>query len=51
MVFENNKWYSINDTPCQYHDGLFFWESEDGTKFFQARSLVGKDVDIEPMNM
>ena len=50
MEFENNKWYSINGVPCQYQDGIFFWESEDGTKYFFEESLYGRDVYIEPMN-
>lgn len=50
MEFKDKEWYLINGVPCQYDKGIFFWESEDGTKFFRMENLVGKDVDIEPMN-
>lgn len=45
----NGQWYKINGTPCQYNDGLFFYETEDGTKFFHAWRLNGTNIDIEPI--
>lgn len=49
--FENNQWYSINGVPCRYDDGIFFWESEDGTKWFSADWVEGKDIKIEKIDV
>ena len=46
MKLVDGKYYLVNGVKCLYDGGMFFWESEDGTKWFRA-SLLSPDAEIE----
>lgn len=45
-VVVDGGWYMIDGTPCQWNQTAhaFFWEDEDGTKFFRPEQLPSNTI-------